>query len=119
MSGTLSFRPGSRTQTITVAIIADRAVEPTETLNVVLSKPTGATITNGSATGRISDDDARSGHYSGTTSQGLPIEFDVTENVMVVENLRMSFVMTCDVIGVNPYAKGMSSPGPCRSSEPT
>jgi hypothetical protein len=110
-SGMLTFNPGSRTQTITVAIIGDRAVEPTETLTVVLSKPTSAKIAVGSATGTITDDDARSGHYAGTTSQGLPIELDVTENVMVVENLRLSFVMTCDVIGVNPYAKGLNFSG--------
>jgi chitinase len=58
-SGTLTFS-GTTTQTITVSIVGDTAVEPNETFQVVLSAPTGATIAAGSATGTITNDDMAS-----------------------------------------------------------
>lgn len=58
-SGTLAFTPGDPTEVITVDVNGDRTFEPDETLTVVLSGATGATIGDGGATGTIADDDPR------------------------------------------------------------
>ena len=55
-SGTLTFAPGQTSKTVTVLVQADGAFEPSETLTLGLSSPTGATI-GGSGTGTIDDDD--------------------------------------------------------------
>jgi large repetitive protein len=55
-SGTLTFAPGQTSKTVTVLVQADAAFEPSETLILGLSSPTGATI-GGSGTGTIDDDD--------------------------------------------------------------
>ncbi len=57
-TGTLTFNPGVTSQTVTVKVTGDTAVEPTETFTVTLSNPTGATISRGgTATGTITNDD--------------------------------------------------------------
>jgi hypothetical protein len=55
-NGTLTFNPGEASKTITVQVVADgRPNEPDETFLVVLSNPSGATLTRGQATGTIKD----------------------------------------------------------------
>ena len=54
-SGTLTFAPGDMQMTISVALLADVLVEPTETFHVVLSNPTNATLSNAQAVGSILD----------------------------------------------------------------
>ncbi|MFZ4374275.1 MAG: Calx-beta domain-containing protein, partial [Mycobacterium sp.] len=54
-TGTLTFAPGVTSQQITVPILADTAVESSETFTVTLSKPSGATIAGATATGTITD----------------------------------------------------------------
>ena len=49
-TGTLTFAPGVVSQQINVPILADTAVEPSETFTVTLSNPSGATITTATAT---------------------------------------------------------------------
>ena len=56
-SGTLTFAPSTITQTITVLVNGDTAVEPNETFTVVLSNPSNATIAQGTGTGTIINDD--------------------------------------------------------------
>ena len=56
-TGTLTFAPGTLTQTVGVPILADALNEPTETFLVNLSAPVNATIGDGQATGTITDDD--------------------------------------------------------------
>ena len=55
--GRLTFRPGTTRRSITVVPRADTRREPDETLQLVLSNPTGATITQATATGTIINDD--------------------------------------------------------------
>lgn len=55
--GTLTFTPGETSKTVSVPIIGDIADEPDETFRVQLSSPTNATVRDGSATGRIIDND--------------------------------------------------------------
>ena len=57
-AGTLTFNPGVTTQTITVNVVGDTAVEANETFTVTLSAPSNATIATGTATGTIQNDDA-------------------------------------------------------------
>ncbi|MDG4666483.1 Calx-beta domain-containing protein [Mycobacterium sp. 236(2023)] len=56
-SGTVTFAPGVLTQQIQVAITGDTVAEPNETITLTLSSPTGATISDGSAVGTITNDD--------------------------------------------------------------
>ena len=57
-SGTVTFAPLDTSETIAVTVNGDTAVEPNETFSVALSNPTGATISNGTATGTLTNDDA-------------------------------------------------------------
>jgi hypothetical protein len=56
-SGTLTFAPGSTTQTIAIRVIGDTHAEPDETFAVTLASPTNATIAKASGTGTIVNDD--------------------------------------------------------------
>ncbi|HKQ50764.1 MAG TPA: Calx-beta domain-containing protein [Pyrinomonadaceae bacterium] len=55
-SGTLNFTSAS-SQTITVQVKGDTLDEPNETFQVVLSNPTNATLSDGTAVGTIADND--------------------------------------------------------------
>jgi len=57
-SGTLSFGPTEPTKTITVSVCGDATFELTELFTVTLSNANNATITKGTGTGTIVNDDA-------------------------------------------------------------
>jgi hypothetical protein len=98
--GTLSFKPGETAKTVAVTVVGDSVYEPDETLTVALAKPVNATVTDGSATGTITNDDPalRSGHYAGTTSQGKPIGFDVSSDLKSVANVTFGFDLNCSEV---------------------
>ena len=56
-SGTLTFAAGETSKIIHVQVAGDTVVEPNETLTLTLSSPSGATISHGTATGTIVNDD--------------------------------------------------------------
>jgi ELWxxDGT repeat protein len=56
-AGTLTFPPGTVALAVDVTVNGDQALEFDESLTVVLSNPTNATIRQGSATGSILNDD--------------------------------------------------------------
>jgi Calx-beta domain-containing protein len=56
-TGTLTFAPGTTTQTVTVPILGDATAETDETFTVSLTAPVNATLDNTSAQGRIFDND--------------------------------------------------------------
>ena len=56
-NGTLTFNTGDSSKTVTVSVVGDDVDEPNETFTVRLSSPSGATISDGTATGTITDDD--------------------------------------------------------------
>ena len=57
-TGTVSFAAGEVTKTISINVVGDTAVESDETFNLTLSGATnGATITSGTATATILNDD--------------------------------------------------------------
>src|SRR5204863_282419 len=55
--GTLNFAANQATATITVAVNGDTAVETDETFSVNLSGATGATLSDGTGVGTITNDD--------------------------------------------------------------
>ncbi len=56
-NGTLTFGTGEESKTFTVTVTGDDADEPNETFTVTLSNESGATITDATGTGTITDDD--------------------------------------------------------------
>jgi hypothetical protein len=56
-SGTLTFNPGTTTQTIAVSLRGDTTIESNETFTVNLSAATNATVPDGQAIGTIVNDD--------------------------------------------------------------
>ncbi len=56
-SGTISLADGELSATITVTVRGDNLVEPSETFDVELSNPTGASVQTSRATGIIQNDD--------------------------------------------------------------
>ncbi len=56
-AGTITFAPGTMTQSITVMVIGDAAAESDETINLVLSNPSGAILDGGASVGTFLDDD--------------------------------------------------------------
>jgi hypothetical protein len=65
-TGVLNFAPGDQTESVTVPVFGDTLPEPDETLELTLTQPSGATITDGVGLGTISNDD------------GEPVDFDWT-----------------------------------------
>lgn len=57
----ISFPAGVASRDITINVVADSIVEPTETFRVTLSSPTGATIGTAFANGAIRNDDSATG----------------------------------------------------------
>jgi hypothetical protein len=56
-SGTLSFAAGATSEPVTVLVNGDKVFEPNETVDVVLSAPTEATIADATGVGTITNDD--------------------------------------------------------------
>lgn len=56
-AGTLNFAPGQRSKQVTVSIKGDRTDERDESFELLLSSPSNATISDGSAVAAILDDD--------------------------------------------------------------
>jgi uncharacterized repeat protein (TIGR01451 family) len=59
IAGTLNIPAGATSGTITVNVVGETLLEPNETFTVTLDTPSGATITDGTATGTIVNDDAQ------------------------------------------------------------
>ncbi|HMT09232.1 MAG TPA: Calx-beta domain-containing protein, partial [Pyrinomonadaceae bacterium] len=71
VSGTLPFAPGVTVQEIPITICADTVQEPTETFNLTLGTPTGATILDGVGVGTISSADVSTASISnGSLNEG-------------------------------------------------
>jgi subtilase family protein/Calx-beta domain-containing protein/fervidolysin-like protein len=58
-TGTVTFTPGTTTQTVSIVVNGDTKFEPTETFFVNLTLPTNATIADGQGVGTIQNDDAQ------------------------------------------------------------
>ena len=91
-SGTLTFTAGETSKTVTVAIIDDSAEESDETLTLTLSNPSGAEISDGQATGTITDSEpvpltASFSNMPDSHDGSTEFTFDLTFS----ENLELSY----------------------------
>ncbi len=73
-SGTVTFAPGELSKAVSVAVLGDTAVEPTETFVVNLSNATNATIGDGQGVGTITNDDT-----TGSTTYRAATDFSATQ----------------------------------------
>ena len=80
LTGTLTFAAGDLTKTFTVATAEDTTDEPDETFTVTLSNLSNATLTSGTATGTIEDDDGAAvlSVADASAAEGSAITFTVT-----------------------------------------
>lgn len=72
LSGTLTYPPGSTTQTLSVPIIGDMNSEASETFNIILISASGADIVDGEGIGLIQDDDVVT--FTDASLSGVPIK---------------------------------------------
>jgi Calx-beta domain len=102
-SGTLTFRSGEKSKTISVNIQADDEIEQDETLTMTLSNPVKATLGAATATGTISNDDttkpARAGSYKGATQNGNYVFFTVLGDRSVTGFRINDLPCNCDPYG--------------------
>jgi hypothetical protein len=97
-SGIVRFARGETSKSIEVTLTGDALPEPDETLAVRLSAPVNGIVGAASATGTIRNDEPRSGRYSGTTSQGRPVAFDVSPDLTSVTGLTFRLDLSCPAI---------------------
>ena len=94
-SGTLTFNASETSKTIQVSIIDDTVVDNNETLTITLSNASGAEISDGQATGAITDGDTESVPLT-AAFQDLPDSHDgsatFTFRVLFSENVGISYV---------------------------
>jgi len=91
-SGTLTFAPGTTTQTITVNVFGDNVGENTEQFFVNLSNPVGGAITDSQGIGSIVDDDG--GPLTFPSLEGLIGTFGELENEPQVPPGASAFTFT-------------------------
>jgi len=101
LSGTLTFAPGDTTQTVTLTIVNDTVMEPTETFTVVLSTPVNASIASGTGIGTILDDDLPAPNYLNGAL--------ITNSNQTVQQSILTFVQVNDP--THAYAKWISFDG--------
>lgn len=70
--GMLTFAPGQVSQTVTVLVVGDTAVEPDETFFLLLASPVNATIAAGTGTGTITNDDQQASVSLSIQNVSLP-----------------------------------------------
>ena len=94
-SGSLTFNAGETSKTIQVSIIDDTVVDNNETLTITLSNASGAEISDGQATGAITDGDTESVPLT-AAFQDLPDSHDgstaFTFRVLFSEDVGISYV---------------------------
>ena len=94
-SGSLTFNAGETSKTIQVLIIDDTVVDNNETLTITLSNASGAEISDGQATGAITDGDIATSPLT-AAFQDLPDSHDgsaaFTFQVLFSEDVGISYV---------------------------
>jgi chitinase len=79
-AGSVTFAPGTTSQTVSVAIVSDGVVEPNETFSLTLSSPVNATIASGTGVGTIVNDDVSGGGPVTATFQIVAGADDVNQD---------------------------------------
>ena len=90
-AATLTFAPGTTTQNIDVTVTDDTMNELTETVLITLSNPDNATITTGTGTGMITDDDVPviSIAAGPSVNEGMAATFTLTATPAPVADLTV------------------------------
>ena len=105
-SGTISLADGQITGTISIEISGDTTVEPTETFDVELSNPSGATLQTSRVTGIIQNDDSGFSIAAVTSSQPegdsgfTTYQFTIQRNGLAAGNSSVTY--TVSGIGADP-----------------
>lgn len=101
-NGTLRFKRGDRSKTISVNVTGDTVVEQDETMSLRLSRPVNLKIAKATATGTVKNDDfaPKSGHYAGQTSQGRPISFDAANDLASLTHFNTALDLTCTEVPI-------------------
>jgi hypothetical protein len=97
-SGTVTFAPGSKSQTVSISVVGDLNIEQDETFTVTLSSPSNAVLGKTTATGTIKNDDTAApitaGTYKGATQEGnfvfLTVRADRTVTGFSANNLSLA-----------------------------
>ena len=93
-SGTLTFRAGETSKTISVPTTDDNLEESSETFTVGLSSASGATISDASATGTINDNDGTQPALSiadASATEGQALSFAVTLSPAASSTVTVSY----------------------------
>jgi hypothetical protein len=85
-SNSLTFAVGEVTRTVSVTTINDSALESAETVNLTLSNPSGATISDAQGVGTINDDD--------TANPCNAVSFSISNGGAVTEGGGSIFTIT-------------------------
>ncbi len=99
-NGTLTFSPGESIETIDVSTTLDEIAESDETFTVTLSSPNGATLSNSSGTGTITDTDVPEISIADAAPvvEGGTAEFTVTLSMQSTREVTVGF-QTVDETG--------------------
>ena len=76
-NGTLVFKPGIVSRTITITVKSDRTREPNETFSVELLNVVGAPVSDAVATGTIPNDDGTTRPAAADPSRGAKLERNI------------------------------------------
>jgi hypothetical protein len=102
-SGRLVFAPGEKSKKIAVMVLGDAVFEPDETFTLGLSNPVNAKLARAQATGTIQNEDIqkpKSGRYSGSSSQGKSVSFDVNSDLTGLTAVSVVVDLTCQEVAV-------------------
>ena len=109
--GTLTFATGETSQTVTVSVLDDTHDEGTETLTLTLSNPSGAWITDGTATGTIINSDPMPQAWLARFGR------TVADQVLTAVNNRARTARTARVPGFEARVAGQRLEGLLASDE--
>ena len=93
-SGTLTFAAGVTTKTVSVSALTDAAAEAAETFMLRLSNPSGATLSDGQATGTVAEVAAATPVLSvadATADEGAALSFAVTLDVAPTADVTVDY----------------------------
>jgi uncharacterized repeat protein (TIGR01451 family) len=91
-SGNLMFTSGgSTTQTISVPIQGDTVIEANETFTVSLSSPQGATLSNATATGTITNDDFSNFTCANPRAFSVASTYNIKGDSRIIGNTNMCY----------------------------
>ena len=90
-SGTLTFRPGETSKTVSIAVLDDSDTDDDETVTLRLSNASGVTIDDAEAMGTIADDEAQEQSASDTEPPTVAVTSEATAPVSGEFDVKVTF----------------------------